>query len=49
MRHRTRPLYGVQFHPEKYDLPFLHGKRVLENFSGIVDEFWRKRTDVGTR
>lgn len=32
MRHRGRPLYGVQFHPEKYQRQYPHGRRVLENF-----------------
>jgi GMP synthase-like glutamine amidotransferase len=43
MRHKTRPLYGTQFHPEAYAEPFLHGKRLLRNFAAIVDEFWRGR------
>lgn len=30
MRHRTRPLWGVQFHPES--LFSQHGKRILTNF-----------------
>ncbi|MBU4200007.1 MAG: gamma-glutamyl-gamma-aminobutyrate hydrolase family protein [Verrucomicrobia bacterium] len=43
MRHRDRPLYGVQFHPEKYEAPFFHGRRLLENFAEIVNRFWRDR------
>ena len=43
MRHKHKPLYGTQFHPEAYDEPFLHGKRLLENFAAIVDEFWQSR------
>lgn len=42
MRHRDRPLYGVQFHPEKYEAPFFHGRRLLENFAEIVSQFWDK-------
>ena len=41
MRHRTRPLWGTQFHPEAYDAPFFHGRRILENFARIVRGFWR--------
>lgn len=40
MRHATRPLYGTQFHPEAYDAPFFHGRRLLENFAAIVTKFW---------
>jgi hypothetical protein len=43
MRHRKRPLYGTQFHPEAYAEPFLHGKKLLSNFAKIVEEFWKKR------
>ena len=42
MRHRTRPLYGTQFHPEMYEAPFFHGRRILENFAFIVDRFWKE-------
>ncbi len=43
MRHRTRPLYGTQFHPEAYEEPYLHGKTLLKNFARIVEEFWQGR------
>ncbi len=42
MRHRTRPLYGTQFHPEAYEPPFFHGRTLLQNFARIVDDFWRR-------
>lgn len=32
MRHRTRPLFSVQFHPELFDREHPEGKRILENF-----------------
>ena len=41
MRHKTRPLYGTQFHPEAYAEPFLHGRTLLKNFAAIVDAYWR--------
>jgi len=40
MRHQDRPLYGTQFHPEAYEAPFFHGRRLLENFAKIVQDFW---------
>ncbi len=43
MRHRDRPLYGTQFHPEAYAPPFLHGRVLLANFARIVRDFWRRR------
>jgi GMP synthase (glutamine-hydrolysing) len=35
MRHRTRPLFSVQFHPELYDDENPHGRQVLENFLSL--------------
>jgi len=32
MEHATRPLFGVQFHPELFDEDHPDGRRVLENF-----------------
>jgi GMP synthase (glutamine-hydrolysing) len=32
MRHRTRPLYGVQFHPERYTDDHPDGRAILANF-----------------
>jgi GMP synthase-like glutamine amidotransferase len=32
MKHETRPLYGVQFHPEKWNEENPAGKIILENF-----------------
>jgi len=35
MRHTSRPLFGVQFHPELFDAEHPHGARVLENFLSL--------------
>ena len=43
MRHRQRPLYGTQFHPEAYEAPFFEGRTLLENFCQIVRDFWDTR------
>ncbi|HEY3024518.1 MAG TPA: gamma-glutamyl-gamma-aminobutyrate hydrolase family protein [Pyrinomonadaceae bacterium] len=32
MEHTSRPLFGVQFHPELFDEDQPHGRRVVENF-----------------
>ncbi|HVS80832.1 MAG TPA: gamma-glutamyl-gamma-aminobutyrate hydrolase family protein [Pyrinomonadaceae bacterium] len=32
MQHTSRPLFGVQFHPELFDEEHLHGRTILENF-----------------
>jgi GMP synthase-like glutamine amidotransferase len=32
MKHEARPLYGVQFHPERWNEENPAGKRILENF-----------------
>ncbi len=36
-----RILYATQFHPECFEKPFYHGRRLLENFAGIVRRFRR--------
>lgn len=36
MRHREKPIYGTQFHPEAYEEPFFDGKKLLENFARIA-------------
>jgi len=32
MKHEQKPVYGVQFHPERWNEENLAGKRILENF-----------------
>jgi GMP synthase-like glutamine amidotransferase len=49
MRHKTRPVYGTQFHPEAYEAPFFDGRTLLRNFAQIVEEFWAARRRQGSR
>jgi GMP synthase (glutamine-hydrolysing) len=43
MRHKARPMYGTQFHPETFAEPWLHGKKLLANFAAIVKDFWERK------
>ena len=36
IKHKTRLIYGTQFHPEAYDDDHLDGKRLLQNFFRIA-------------
>ena len=36
MKHEKRPLYGVQFHPERYTKDHPEGNRVMGNFIGTL-------------
>ena len=36
MEHESKPLYGVQFHPELFDEAHPDGRRVLENFLSLA-------------
>lgn len=36
IKHKTRFIYGTQFHPEAYDNDHLDGKRMLQNFFRIA-------------
>jgi GMP synthase (glutamine-hydrolysing) len=35
MQHRSRPLFGVQFHPELFDEEHPHGEQILKNFLNL--------------
>ena len=39
--HRTRPLHGVQFHPES--IASEHGRRILRNFLDLADAFHQRQ------
>jgi anthranilate/para-aminobenzoate synthase component II len=39
MKHRERPLWSTQFHPEAWQEEYPHGKEILANFfrlAGII-------------
>lgn len=36
MKHEERPVYGVQFHPERWNEDNQAGKQILENFVGAI-------------
>ncbi len=38
MRHRHRPIYSVQFHPEAYTEYYPHGREILSNFFQMAGE-----------
>ncbi|KAK3023167.1 hypothetical protein RJ639_043476 [Escallonia herrerae] len=37
--HRTRPHYGLQFHPES--VATNHGRQIFKNFREITEDYWR--------
>jgi para-aminobenzoate synthetase len=45
LEHRTRPLWGVQFHPES--IATEHGRRLVENFYELADRHARARPGSG--
>ena len=40
LEHKTRPIYGVQFHPESIDTD--NGKKLIENFESTMKEVLEK-------
>lgn len=45
LRHKTRPLWGVQFHPESISTEY--GRRIIENFRALTATFYaeNKKTE----
>lgn len=41
-KHRGKPIYGTQFHPEQSPESYPDGRRVLTNFFGIARQLWKK-------
>jgi GMP synthase (glutamine-hydrolysing) len=37
--HKSRPIYGLQFHPERADEEHPHGRIILQNFLKLVAKF----------
>src|SRR5262249_47658622 len=46
MRHSSRPLYGVQFHPEKYSEHYPDGRTILANFFRLATPATAPRSDA---
>lgn len=46
IRHLEKPIYGIQFHPEKYNSEFPDGKTIIRNFIEIADKYNKKRSSV---
>jgi len=46
LRHRTKPIWGVQFHPES--ICTSHGKELLGNFYDLVAAHWGTRRPLDT-
>ncbi|EPQ30947.1 uncharacterized protein PFL1_01136 [Pseudozyma flocculosa PF-1] len=45
LQHRTRPLYGVQFHPESIESS--SGRHMMRNFLAIVRSYWAAKAEAG--
>lgn len=43
MKHKNKPIYGLQFHPEKYEENYKDGATILKNFANIVSDFWKDK------
>jgi GMP synthase (glutamine-hydrolysing) len=39
IRHQTRPIYGLQFHPERSDEKHPHGRMIIQNFLKLASKF----------
>jgi len=37
--HKTRPVYGLQFHPERSDERHPHGRMIVQNFLKLAEKF----------
>ncbi|OLE70090.1 hypothetical protein AUF78_08125 [archaeon 13_1_20CM_2_51_12] len=37
--HQTRPVYGLQFHPERSDEKHPHGRMIIQNFLKLAEKF----------
>lgn len=39
MRHKEKPIYGIQFHPEKYTADFPDGKIIFKNYIDMINDY----------
>jgi para-aminobenzoate synthetase len=47
LRHREKPAWGVQFHPESISTEY--GRKMIENFREMAQEYWRTKGQGGRR
>lgn len=45
IKHRDRPLYGTQFHPEAYDAENVHGRTLIANFLEMAGLTVKRESD----
>ena len=39
IRHKEKPIYGIQFHPEKYTEDFTDGKIIFKNYIELIRKY----------
>lgn len=44
IEHESKPIYGVQFHPEVFTEQYPQGEQVLKNFIEIIKEYSNRKT-----
>ncbi|PWN43206.1 ADC synthase [Ceraceosorus guamensis] len=49
LKHRTEPLWGVQFHPESIETSPLAGTTIISNFLRMCHGFWEQQNGTSSR